>query len=510
MNRDYKISMGLNIRIDTKKYWVIAMCLFCKINMLQAQYSSGDSGSKYFFINEDCNYMQYKNKRAFIHFFDKWKNDSTGIINVAHFGDSHVQPDIYTGVVRKGLQAMKGDAGRGMIFPYTIARTYSAFDFSSSYTGTWKTSNSIFPKPKLPLGPSGFTCRTNDSDVSFTINFKTPVNEKYRIIKLYCKQSKSSYDIIFKTGGNEIPVIVDSNDKPYIEIELPNIGNTITVQLKKQNPFENEFEFYGMSVESIDKKGVVYHNLGIGGATYSAIIEQQLFSEHFPHLDIDLAIVDFGTNDYLYKDYIPDKMESIIIETINKIRFAAPQASILLTTTQDMFRYRKNLKSGILFSALVRKIAFDQGCLFYDWFNVSGGINTMNVWQANGLAQRDGIHLTMKGYTLKGNLFFEALQNSIGILSSSGKDSLVLNTDLYQNLYMRLDSGRSIQNNSSPVINNTPNPQTRKKLIYHRVRNHETLSGIAKKYHTTVEIIMTTNNLRSTQIRRGKVLVIRR
>ncbi|MCG8637153.1 MAG: LysM peptidoglycan-binding domain-containing protein, partial [Desulfobacterales bacterium] len=50
----------------------------------------------------------------------------------------------------------------------------------------------------------------------------------------------------------------------------------------------------------------------------------------------------------------------------------------------------------------------------------------------------------------------------------------------------------------------TPPPM----FVYHRVRRGDTLSGIAKKYRTSVKAISTTNNIRSHRIIAGKVLKI--
>ena len=41
-----------------------------------------------------------------------------------------------------------------------------------------------------------------------------------------------------------------------------------------------------------------------------------------------------------------------------------------------------------------------------------GGLNSILVWQRFGLAKRDRIHFTGKGYLLQGDLFFNAFLKS--------------------------------------------------------------------------------------------------
>ena len=72
---------------------------------------------------------------------------------------------------RKKLQLLKEDGGRGMIFPYSIAKTYSQADYTSTFSGNWRSANSIHKNPKIPLGISGFAATTSDTNASFKIIF---------------------------------------------------------------------------------------------------------------------------------------------------------------------------------------------------------------------------------------------------------------------------------------------------------------------------------------------------
>ena len=101
---------------------------------------------------------------------------------------------------------------------------------------------------------------------------------------------------------------------------------------------------------------------------------------------------------------------------------------ILLTSTQDMNRKGVNISVASEFSKMIRKIAFDNGCLLYDWYRVSGGENSMINWVTNQLAREDNIHLTKLGYEIKGSLLLDAFNKTIDSVKKNGviKNDLLL------------------------------------------------------------------------------------
>ena len=46
---------------------------------------------------------------------------------------------------------------------------------------------------------------------------------------------------------------------------------------------------------------------------------------------------------------------------------------------------------------------------YWDLYGAGGGKHAADHWRVNHLMQRDGVHFTVKGYELQGNLFYEAL-----------------------------------------------------------------------------------------------------
>jgi lysophospholipase L1-like esterase len=196
------------------------------------------------------------------------------------------------------------------------------------------------------------------------------------------------------------------------------IKDMLNFDFSKLSEEDGELSIYGVSIENTEV-GLTYHNLGVGGAAFNAINMQALFNEQITIIHPDLVIVDYGTNDIIYKNSIPENHAATVIKTIEKIRASQPNVAILLTSTQDMNFKGRNISAAKHFSAQMKRLAFEQHCLFYDWYQVSGNQHSMKKWHAAQLSQTDNIHLNVKGYQLKGTLFADALLNTIELAKQS-------------------------------------------------------------------------------------------
>lgn len=454
-------------------------------------------------IHLEYDMIQFFDRDALDHFYKSWKNTKNKKMSIVHLGDSHLQSDIYPARIRRNFQRIHGDGGRGMVFPYSTAKTYSSLEYKTTHTGDWTYAKSLVLPPKLPLGVIGMTSNTVDSDASFTFTFDSAVPPSYDKLRIFCKKSHNSYDMQFTFAEKIILVPVDSvagDSLPYIEIKMPKTDHVLSVKMVKNNPYESQFEFYGMSLETSSNTGMILHNCGVGGAKYESILYEDLFDQQLPALDPDLVIIDFGTNNYIYEDSIHPDMDSIIIATIQRVRKDVPEASIILTSTQDMVRKGHDMVCGEQFSDLVRGIARKYHCGFFDWYWISGGRGTMVKWGDKGFAQPDGIHLSIKGYKLKGDLFTNAVLQTIDWMDKNpAGDSIAFNMDSIKLLQKKL-----------LVVDSTWNDYktSGKTVIKHKVTRGQTLGGIANKYGVSVAQIKRWNNLHSDIIHSGQVLII--
>jgi hypothetical protein len=64
---------------------------------------------------------------------------STGLLRVLHFGDSHTAADEWTGMIRHLLQSRFGDGGTGFLLPGRPFLGYRRLDTKSTATSGWTT-----------------------------------------------------------------------------------------------------------------------------------------------------------------------------------------------------------------------------------------------------------------------------------------------------------------------------------------------------------------------------------
>ncbi|MFM7080235.1 MAG: GDSL-type esterase/lipase family protein [Bacteroidota bacterium] len=447
-----------------KSLLLICCLLFCQIATAQLADTPG-------FIKIQSNYIEFQDTTEFRKLIDGLKNAAVNGFRVAHFGDSHVQPDYSAGEIRKSLQAIGGVGGRGMTFPYSIAKTYSQHDYSSSFTGVWETSNSMHNPPRIPLGVSGFVARTSEYNSSFKMKFNKRMNDGAKIIKLVCDHV--GFEISLTVDGMEVEESKGRSDNGFLFFETTNTFDSLQVKITKRDS-ASVFRLYGIIFEEVNP-GVVYHNLGVGGARFDAIIQQKLYNEQIKILNPDLFILDWGTNDILAGDMVSSSLKNNIHTTIDLIRKQFPNAAILLTTVQDMNRKGKNIKSSRTFSKLIREIAIEKQCLLYDWFQVSGGGYSMKKWIAEKYAQNDNIHLTIKGYRLKGRLLGQAIINSLDTTSK---------TKMLNPLWILQQEIAVVAENEPPIEKEVKKKPTGKKTYI--VKKGDSLYLIARKNNTSV------------------------
>ena len=370
------------------------------------------------YVTADTNVLEFKDVRLIQQLQQKWSAANKEGFTVAHFGDSLVQGGYAAEIARSRLQSLGGSAGRGMMFPYSIAKTYSQNDFRSTFTGDWLTANSIHQPPRLPVGVSGFVARTAAADASFTLNFFTTPEAGKKRVKFFYVATSTTYTLRVQSGNFLHEIVVPGGDaspkSQMLELSFPELSDTLRFEIRNTSPKSGSFfEVHGVSIENTTP-GVMYHNLGVGGANYGALLAQTYFEDQSAQLAPDLIVLDWGTNDLVYKNSIPPELEKNIVQTIQRVKAKHPKAIIVVTSAQDMNFRRKNITAAWDFAMLARRIAFENDCLFYDWYRVAGGRGAMTIWTAYGLASPDNIHLTGLGYAVKGELLAQSLLNTLG------------------------------------------------------------------------------------------------
>ncbi len=161
------------------------------------------------------------------------------------------------------------------------------------------------------------------------------------------------------------------------------------------------------------QNGIVYHILGVNGATCSSYATPDRMEE-VVSLHPDLVILSFGTNEAHGMRYMQGEHEAALGHLVNTLKQRCPDARFLLTTPPGAYVRKgrsqrvKNPRTQSVVDTEM-KFAKEHGLAIWNLYQIAGGKSkACSNWVEAGMFQRDKIHFTREGYTLQGLLFHEA------------------------------------------------------------------------------------------------------
>ncbi len=456
------------------------------------------------FIKYSNNYVEWNDVGAVDNFFGKLAKANSKKVNILHIGDSHIQADFFTGYIRENIQQIFGYGGRGFIFPYACAGTHSTYDYRTWKYGDWEGARNVKNPNFMDIGLAGAVAKTKDNSAGFKFGFKGGIlMQDFTVLKIYCKKDSTSFDLRIKLNNYNDTLYIKTNTEPhlpYVTVNLPMVSDTFAIFMNQTDSLQNNFECYGLMIETPNDKGVVYNSVGINGAGYNSILGQSLMNSHLKEMQPDLVVIDLGANDFYGFTFKEEELGNNLTLVIQAIKQAAPNASIVVSCSQDIYRKRKNIFATLQFSQLTQKIAIQNKVSWYNYFSVSGGRYSMLKWRRHQLAKKDKVHLTTAGYHLKGDLYLNAFLNSYMHYLKGRPERLVVAdgnlATVNDGLFVTKDN-----------LTDPENDSTKTKVI-HTVKKGEKLAAIAKKYKVDADDIMDWNGLETVVVRRGQKLDI--
>lgn len=443
-------------------------------------------------IDSSYNYIQFYSPeiaRKFLAYFSNTENDKLVIF---HFGASHIQGELLTSYTRNRLQNDYGDGGLGMIFNYAAANSFSSKNYSTTKKGEWKNAKNYQTLPKLSLGIIGMSIETSDNNAELSFSLKKEIpKDDYKILIFFENKNSSGFNVLINNKTHSFSKEELNNlQENFIEINYFGNINEISLKIASLPGNDSYFRFYGINIEKSENKGLVYHSLGVASASMQSIMNINRFEEEAKILKPDIIIIDYGTNDIINNNLDTDKMTSTINEIINKLRSVNPEIIIILTSTQDIFNKGRYNSVAPKFRDLIDSIAKAENLMFWNWYDLSGGLHSIRDWYNEKYAQKDCIHLSHKGYELKGNLLYSSIINTIKeIKNNSELQEISINNKNYDNIIEEFKE------------------DFQEHIIY-VVQSGDTLYRIAQKFNTSVARIKQINNIRNDLINIGQIIII--
>ena len=447
-------------------------------------------------------YFQYhseKTAQQFRKLLDRTKEQRTVLF---HFGASHIQAEVVTTKARTLLSEKFGHAGQGFLFPFSAAKTYSSVNYKTEQTGNWGFSKSHQIPPKIPLGPRGMTVETTDTSAGFSLLFKETIPaDDYELI-VFFDNNELTPNFKIKSGDFEFVVndsiLAEWAGKNYIIIEISQDFEDLHLNILPSEKEEQLFRFYGFSLERKEKTGLMYQSLGVGASPFEAVLHMEKLKEQAEILKPDIVILDYGTNNILYKNAVPDKIYQSVEEAVSIFREINPDIIIVLTSTQDLFYKGRYIEAAVEFAQVMDSLAKVYDCMYWNFYDLSGGFAQIKNWESNGYAQKDYIHLTHSGYKLKGYLLCKSITNTYQHIIKNPTESIYsVPVKNYDTLIEK--HKKTIKNKQTTFSTGTGT---------HVVKSGDTLSEIGRKYGISVNNLKRLNKLSSDLIKVGQVLKV--
>lgn len=345
---------------------------------------------------------------------------------IVHIGDSHLQADIATHVIRDYLQYDFGNAGRGLVAPLKMSGTNEPHDYVFSSKNKWKAA-------KLMKAPWSYTMGFTGTSVSPSskineLSIGTVLEDDYNpfsSLTLFHKGKININRVVSESGRNIEFTAIPSKD--YTQIYLSEPSSYVTLFFDSVG----DLTVFGANLSG-ERPGIFYHTIGNNGATYSTYNRIGNLGAGIAPLHPELVIVSLGTNEAFGR---VDNLEfyKSIDAFVKDIKSHNPEAQILLVTPMECQRRatrtvtRRN-RRGRKYTVKQRTGSYsvnqnirpiretilrygrDNGIAVYDWYEVAGGAGASSKWIESKLYGKDRVHHTSTGYKLQGKLLYDALQ----------------------------------------------------------------------------------------------------
>ena len=323
------------------------------------------------------------------------------VVSVVHIGDSHIQANYLTGRIRTLFQEDFGNAGRGIVFPYKLADSYGPNDVKFDYDGKWGYCSVKKDFETNNIGLVGYTAIPHpNSELSIKVSEKGG----YTFSKV----------IVLDEFGTLLP-ISDSNiiswDRNNNQTLIQSDNLLSEIRFKSTHSPNSKPSLQGIVLAN-DSSGILYHSMGVNGATASQYLRSLNFQTQIVDLNTKLTIISFGTNDcYTYSSkFCSACVKEDFQKIIHRIKREDPNMSILITTPSDhFFRRRYSNKTVEKLCSVLYEIVDEENVALWDLYQIMGGKNSIIDWQNVSLARRDLIHFTKEGYEKQGELLYEAI-----------------------------------------------------------------------------------------------------
>ncbi len=456
------------------------------------------------------------------------------LFTILQIGDSHIQGDYFSGEVRIQLQSRFGNAGRGLLFPYALAKSYGPKGVSVKQIGHWFGLKTMTASLKDPIGVTGYAAYTYSQNAALKLSLTEKFSEindlgtfslpEIQKIRIWHSTNESSFACSLNDEFQRVDSATSNGHSWGVSTFTANVPqNNFTLNLTKTSDIQNQFGFYGFEIVPKIERGIAYHHCGVVGAQFPHLIHKADYAiEQITYLKPDILVFSFGTNEAYNAKLDTAVYTQTIMKFIDQIHDASPNTAIIFTTPPDtrsnnrVPQHQRNVIQQFF------RIANEKNILVYDLNAAMGGWGSMHDWHRNKLSISDKLHFNPAGYALQGQLFTLALLQAYNRVNAKDTlGTLTLRNHIFNTLEgLSSPTNRVFANDSlssdthqiKPIVVEqdlvVPTRETHRTLV-HVVKRGETVYSIGRKYHVSPTKILKLNRLKkSKKIKPGQKLKI--
>lgn len=374
--------------------------------IIQSYYLLLDSQSlvqQYNFINQEANIIE-NDAVIMSGFYTKLaelRNGQRDRVTILQIGDSHIQPGYFSGTARSFMQRYFGNAGRGLVFPWKLARTNQPDDIRI-------TSQSIWERSSEEIGICGYGLKAASAgNLNIQTNSFFQKDNTFDQITLILKEKDNSYS--FSVKGQEEDLTTDIStfsDQCIYQLSWLNPVKQAEITFKADNA-KDKLNLYGIILER-QQPGLLYHSMGVNGASFDKMAKLDEFFPQIRILDPDLIIISLGTNDVQGR-FRGEVYLKAVKQFMKQMKKAVPRVPVLFTLPPDSYKNGVPNNDIAKANTILKEYAMHNNYSWWDLREVMGGAGSIKQWRNNKLAGSDLKHYTPKGYMLQGHLFQQAM-----------------------------------------------------------------------------------------------------
>ncbi|MBN1132823.1 MAG: hypothetical protein JXR52_11375 [Bacteroidales bacterium] len=375
-------------------------------------------------------------------------------VRILHYGDSQIESDRMTSLIRHRFQEVFGGYGCGLVAavplyagnPAFTARPYGDF---RRFTVFGKRDAAVNHNAYGVLGCYTALPRPEQGELpALEYRFiKDRQASRFDRVKLYLHSYAESGRIIFRVNDHRSDTLHLAKGGFSILNYTP---DTLVKKLFLQFDLEQGGRLYGISFES--ERGIQMDNIAMRGSSGLVFtrMDPKLLGDMVADLGVGLLILQFGGNVVPYINNGRYYYDTFTRE-IEYLKQVFPGVPMIVVGPSDMSvrengRYVTHPKLVPVRNAL-RQAAMDSGLIFWDLFEAMGGYNSMPsfVHSDPPLARPDYIHFSYGGANFMAEMFYNALMLEYGKYKEGER--------LQAARLSMASAGETIANRQSPIAN---------------------------------------------------------